>query len=113
MSESIQITDPLYKLVVRFGNGEMVHHIVTDPIDARSVTPDTRYAVISSYSCQKPSECSEITIVNLRDVTFIKTERVTLDQLAAERRMAGIRSPGAAASADEHLPKVLAQVKFV
>lgn len=113
MSESIQLTDPLYKLVVRFSNGEMVHHIVTDPIDSRSLTPETRYAVVSSYSCQKPSECTEIVIINLRDVTFMKTERVTLDQLATERRMAGIRSPGSSSHADEHLPKVLAQVKFV
>jgi hypothetical protein len=48
----------------------------------------------------------------LRDVTFLKTELVTLDQLVAERRMAGIRSTGSA-SGDDRLPKNLAQIKFI
>jgi hypothetical protein len=112
MSESIQLRDPLFKLVVRFSNGEMVHHILTDPIDARTITPDTRYAVVISYSCQNPSECTDITVINLRDVTFFKTERVTLDQLATEPRMAGMRSTGVS-SPEDRLPKTLAQLKFV
>jgi len=112
MSESFQLRDPLFKLVVRFSNGEMIQHIVSDLIEARMITPDTRYAVISSFSCQNPNECSDITVVNLRDVTFIKTERVTLDQLATERRMAGIHS-SSASSHDDKLPKFLAQVKFI
>ena len=112
MSESLQLHDPLYKLVVRFSNGEMIQHILGDPIEARMITPETRYAVIISFSCQNPSECTDITIVNLRDVTFIKTERVTLDQLSTERRMAGIHS-ASASNADDRLPKTLSQVKFV
>ena len=112
MSESIQLSDPLFKLVVRFSNGEMVNHIISDPIDARHITPETRYAVISSFSCQEPSQCTDITVINLRDVTFIKTERVALDQLVTERRMAGIRSTGPL-SADDRLPKTLAQLKFI
>jgi len=111
MSESIQLRDPLFKLIVRFSNGEMINHIVADPIDTRLVTPETRYAIVSAFSCQNPSECTDITIINLRDVTFLKTELVTLDQLGAERRMAGIRSAGSAS--DDKLPKTLAQVKFV
>jgi hypothetical protein len=112
MSESLQLRDPLFKLVIRFSNGEMIQHVMTDPIEARMISPETRYAVVSSYSCQNPSECTDITLVNLRDVTFIKTERVTLDQLSAERRMAGIHS-ASASSGDDRLPKSLAQVKFV
>ena len=112
MSESIQLRDPLFKLTVRFSNGEMINHVVSDPIDARLITPETRYAVISSFSCQEPSQCTDIAVINLRDVTFIKTERVALDQLATERRMAGMRSTGSL-SADERLPKTLAQLKFV
>lgn len=112
MSESIQLRDPLFKLIVRFSNGEMINHIVTDPIDSRMITPETRYAVVSAFSCQNPSECTDITIINLRDVTFLRTEVVTLDQLTAERRMAGIRSAGPS-SGDDKLPKTLAQIKFV
>jgi hypothetical protein len=112
MSESIELKDPLFKLIVRFNNGEKVQHIVSDPVAAHMITPDTRYAVITSLSCQNPSECTDITLINLRDVTFIKTERVTLDQLTSDRRMAGIRSTDPT-SADDKLPKVLAQIKFI
>jgi hypothetical protein len=112
MSESLQLHDPLFKLIIRFSNGEMIQHVLGDPIDPRMITPETRYAVVSSFSCQNPSECTDITVVNVRDVTFIRTERVTLDQLSTERRMAGIHS-ASASSADDRLPKTLAQVKFV
>ncbi len=112
MSESIQLRDPLFKLIVRFSNGEMIQQIVTDPIDSRLITPETRYAVVNAFSCQNPSECTDTTIINLRDVTFLRTEVVTLDQLVAERRMAGIRSSGPSNS-DDKLPKTLAQIKFV
>jgi hypothetical protein len=112
MSESLQLRDPLYKLIVRFSNGETIQHVVSDSIEARMISPETRYAVIISFSCQNPSECTDVTVVNLRDVSFIRTERVTLDQLSTERRMAGIHS-ASVASADDRLPKTLAQVKFV
>jgi hypothetical protein len=111
MSESIQLRDPLFKLYLRFSNGEVVNHIATNPIEPRAITADMRYAVIACYSTQNPSECTDITVVNLRDVTYIKTERVTVDQLVADRRMAGIRSSDS--NADDRLPKALAQITFV
>ena len=106
MSESIQIHEPLFKLLVRFGNGETINYILTDPIDARLMTPETKYVVISSFSREKPGECTDVTVINMRDLTFIRTERVTLDQLST--RMAGMRS-----SSDDKLPKTLAQLKFI
>ncbi len=109
MSESINLQDPLYKLHVRFSNGEILQYIVSEHLDMRMITPDTRYAVISSFSCKNPSQCSDITVINLRDVTFIKTEQVTLEQLGGERRMAGMRSPGG----DDIVVKNLSQMKFV
>jgi len=48
----------------------------------------------------------------LRDVTFIRTERVTIDQLAAEHRAAGLRSTGRSPF-DDKLLKTLSQIKFV
>ena len=111
MSESLQLRDPLFRLAIRFTNGETLQQVMTDPLDSRTITPETKYAVISSFSCLNPSVCSEILVVNLRDVTFIKTERVTLEQLASEHRI-GIRSAGVAGS-DDRLPKNLAQLKFI
>lgn len=111
MSESFQLRDPLFRLIIRFTNGETVQHVMTDPIDSRMISPETKYAVISSFSCQNPSVCSDVTVVNLRDVSFVRSERVTLEQLAAEHRI-GIRSAGIS-TADDRLPKNVAQLKFV
>ena len=111
MSESLQLRDPLFRLIIRFTNGETMQQVMTEPLDSRTITPETKYALISAFSCQNPSLCTDITLVNLRDVTFIKTERVTLEQLAGEHRI-GIRSAGVA-GADDRLPKSRAQLKFV
>jgi hypothetical protein len=111
MSERIQLRDPLFRLFIRFSNGEVVNHVAANPIDPRAITPDIRYAVVACYSTENPSECTDITVVNLSDVTFIKTERVTIDQLIADRRLAGIRSSDS--STDDRLPKTLAQITFV
>lgn len=109
MSEAMQLQEPIFRLVVRFGNGETAHYLVREPIDTRMITAETRYALISSFFLHSPSQLNDITVVNLRDVTFIKTERVTLDQLAGERRKAGIRAD----SLEERLPKTLSLLKFV
>jgi hypothetical protein len=45
-------------------------------------------------------------------VTYFKTERVTLDQLANERRMAGMHA-SAASGHDDKLPKTISQLKFI
>jgi hypothetical protein len=110
MSESLQLRDPLFRLIIRFSNGETVQHVMADPIDSRMISPETKFALISSFSCQNPSVCTDTTVVNLQDVSFIKSERVTLEQLASEHRI-GIRSAGV--SGDDRLPKNLAQLKFV
>jgi hypothetical protein len=110
MSENIELKDPLFKLSVRFGNGEVVSFIADSPINTSQILPETRYAIITSISVANPNECAETTVINLRDVTFIRTERVTLDQLTSERRT--IRSVGPAV-VDDRLPKMLSQVKFV
>jgi hypothetical protein len=112
MGEEIQLRDPLYKLIVRFSNGEMVQHVVADPIETRSITPETRYAVVSSFSCQNPSECTDITVINLRNVTYFKTERVTIDELSTERRMAGMRA-NATSNPDDRMPKTISQIRFI
>lgn len=109
MSESFQLPDPLFRLTIRFSNGETVQHMMTDPLDSRTIVPEIKFAIVSSFSCQNPSLGVEVAMINLRDVTYIRTERVTLDQLAGEHRI-GIRS---AVVGDDRLPKHLAQIKFV
>ena len=111
MSEAIQLRDPLFKLFIRYSNGETTQHVTPQPIEPRAITADTRYAVIACYSTQKPSECTDITIINMRDVTFIKTERVTIDQLLSDRRTAGLRSTDL--NPDDRLPRNLAQLTFI
>ncbi len=110
MSESIELKEPLYKLVIRFSNGETIQYVVSDPIASGAVTPETRYGIITSLSCQDPSECAEVIVVNMRDVTYLKTERVTLEQLSAERRPAGLNT---SPHGDDRLPKSLAHLKFI
>jgi hypothetical protein len=110
MSESLQLPDPLFRLTIRYTNGETATHMMTDALDTRAIAPELKFAIVSSYSCQNPNVGAEVAVINLRDVSYIKTERVTLDQLAAEHRI-GIRSAGA--GSDDRLPKYLAQIKFV
>lgn len=109
MSESMQLEEPIFKLIVRFGNGETANYLVREPIDSRMITAEMRYALISSFSLQNPNQLSDFTVVNLRDVTFLRTERVTLNKLAGERRKAGIRSD----SPQDSVPKTLSLLKFV
>ena len=110
MSESIELKEPLYKLVIRFSNGETIQYVVSDPIASGAVTPETRYGIITSLSCQDPSECAEVMVINMRDVTYLKTERATLEQLSAERRPAGLNT---SPHGDDRLPKSLAHLKFI
>ena len=81
MSESLQLRDPLFKLIIRFSNGEQVEHVMTDSVDTRAIAPQTKYAIISLSSRQNPSICTEKTVINLRDVSYIKSERVTLSEI--------------------------------
>ncbi len=112
MRESLNLKEPLFKLIIRFGNGETINHFVSHQIDPSLIRPETRYAIISSVSVQNPAECTDITVINMRDVTFIKTESVTVEQLTTEKRKAGIFATGGL-SGEEKLPKTLAHVKFV
>jgi len=112
MSESIQLRDPLFRLVVRFTNGETMQHVMTEPLDTRLIAPETKYGVVSTFSCQNPSICTEVFVLNLRDISYIKSERVTLEQMASEHRI-GIRSAGTTIGDERLHPKNLAQIKFI
>lgn len=106
------MSDNLFKLIVRFSNGEQFNYITHDPYPANGITADTRYAVISSYAYQNAEECTDVTLINLGDVAFIKTEKISLEELVSERRTAGLRST-AATGHDDKLPKAIATLKFI
>jgi hypothetical protein len=110
MSESIKLPDTIFKLIIRFSNGEKFHYITDEQFIAHKITPETHYAVISSFSLQNPAECTDVTLVNLKEVAFIKTEKITLDELSAGRRTAGLHATNVS---EEKLPKTLSQVKFI
>ena len=110
MAESIQLPETLYKLVVRFSNGEKINYVTTEPIATTSLTSDLRYALVTSCSIQDPAECTEVNLINLSDVAFIKSEKITLEELASERRTAGLNSNF---SGEGHQPKSISQVKFI
>jgi hypothetical protein len=112
MSESIKLPDTIFRLIIRFTNGEKFHYITDEQFLAHKITPETRYAVISSFSLQNPAECTDVTLVNLENVAFFKTEKITLDELAAGKRTAGLHAQSASLVEDK-LPKTLSQVKFI
>ncbi|MEW6131427.1 MAG: hypothetical protein AB1757_30645 [Acidobacteriota bacterium] len=106
------MSDNLFKLIVRFSNGEQFNYVTRDPYPASGISADTRYAVISSYSYHNAEECLDVMLVNLSDVAFIKTEKISLEDLASERRTAGLRST-AGANQDDKLPKAISTLKFI
>ena len=112
MSEAISIKEPLYRLSVRFNNGELISWVTQEALDSRGVTPDTTYMIVTSISVQNPNQCTETTVINLKDLSFVRSERVTLEQLAGEHRSAGIRSTGKS-GAEDGGPKALSEVKFI
>ena len=109
MSEKLELRDPLFKLIVRFTNGETNQHVLTDPMDSGSISSDARFAIITSVSIDRPYEVSEFELINLRDVTLIKTERSTVEELITERRKAGLRAP----DSEEKSIKTVAQIRFI
>ena len=109
MSEKLELRDPLFKLIVRFTNGETHQHVLTDPMDSGSIASDARFAIVTSVSIEKPNEVSEFELINLRDVSLIKTERSTVEELLTERRKAGMRS----SDNEEKSIKTIAQLRFI
>ncbi|MGH9823421.1 MAG: hypothetical protein ACREDR_09235 [Blastocatellia bacterium] len=112
MNEGIAIKEPLYRLSVRFRNGELISWVMQNPVDSRAIQPDTTFMVVTSVSVQNPSQCAETTFVNIRDMSFLRCEKVTLEQLAGEHRSAGIRSSAGKGGAEDTGPKSLSQVSF-
>jgi hypothetical protein len=73
-----------HRLTIRFTNGETFIYTVAEPLHAEDIAASARFAVISSYQCEKPEDCHEIVLLNLNDISYIRTEHVTNEQLEKE-----------------------------
>lgn len=84
-----------HRLTIRFTNGETLLYTVRDALHAEDIPAAVRFVVISSFACESPDTCAEIVLLNLNDISYIKTEHVTEEELAREattRREAELKS---------------------
>ncbi|HEX8747814.1 MAG TPA: hypothetical protein VF717_11495 [Pyrinomonadaceae bacterium] len=73
-----------HRMTIRFTNGETFIYTVTEPLHAEDIAASARFAVISSYLCEKPEDCHEIVLLNLNDISYIRTEHITEAELQKE-----------------------------
>ena len=73
-----------HRLTIRFTNGETFIYTVAEPLHAEDIAVTARFAVISSYQCEKPEDCHEIVLLNLNDISYIRTEHITQAELEKE-----------------------------
>ncbi len=84
-----------HRLTIRFTNGETLIYTVIEPVHAEDLSATVRFVVITSYLCESPEQCTEIVLLNLNDVSYIKCEHVTEEELEREattRREAELRN---------------------
>jgi hypothetical protein len=73
-----------HRLTIRFTSGETFVYIVREPLHAEDIPASARFAVIHSYQCETEEQCTEIVLLNLNDVSYIRTEHITDEQLRSE-----------------------------
>ena len=73
-----------HRLTIRFTSGEIFSYIVREPLHAEDIPQSARFAVIHSYQCETEEQCTEIVLLNLNDVSYIRTEHVTEEHLRRE-----------------------------
>jgi hypothetical protein len=75
-----------HRLTIRFTNGETFVYTVRDALHAEDIAAQHRFAVIHSYKYETPKECEEIVLLNLNNISYIKTEHVTEAELEREEK---------------------------
>ena len=73
-----------HRLTIRFTNGETFIYTVAEPLHAEDLSATVRFAVITSYACETPEKCDEMVLLNLNDVSYIRTEHITNEELEKE-----------------------------
>jgi hypothetical protein len=90
-----------HRLTIRFTNGETFIYTVEEPLHAEDIAASARFAVITSYLCETPEDCHEIVLLNLNDISYIRTEHITnaalekeeLTKKESERQQSTIGTP--------------------
>ncbi|HMF55257.1 MAG TPA: hypothetical protein VK619_02745 [Pyrinomonadaceae bacterium] len=77
----------LHRMTIRFTSGEIFAYIVREPLHAEDIPAAARFAVIHSYMCEPEGKCTEIILVNLNDISYIRTEHITGEDLKREEEM--------------------------
>jgi hypothetical protein len=73
-----------HRLTIRFTNGETFVYTVREALHAEDISTEHRFAVIYSYKYESPERCDEIVLLNLNNISYIKTEHVTERELQRE-----------------------------
>jgi hypothetical protein len=73
-----------HRLTIRFTNGETFIYTVREALHAEDIPVNVRFALITSYGCETPEQCDEIVLLNLNDISYIRTEHVTDMELQKE-----------------------------
>ena len=76
-----------HRLTIRFTSGETFIYIVREPLHAEDIPATARFAVLHSYQCETEDQCTELVMLNLNDVSYIRTEHITDVQLQREEEM--------------------------
>jgi hypothetical protein len=73
-----------HRLTIRFSNGETMVYTVRGALHAEDIPSTVRFVVLTSYECESPDSCTELVLLNLNEISFIKTEHVTVEELERE-----------------------------
>ena len=73
-----------HRLTIRFTNGETFVYTVREALHAEDIAAQHRFVVIYSYKHDSPDQCDEIVLLNLNNISYIKTKHVTEAELQRE-----------------------------
>jgi hypothetical protein len=99
-----------HRLTIRFTNGETFVYTVREALHAEDIAAEHRFAVIHSYKHESPGECDEIVLLNLNNISYIKTEHVTEAELEREEQT---RREAEHAHGGTSSPHRLARIGFI
>ena len=99
-----------HRLTIRFTNGETFIYTVGEPLHAEDISSTVRFAVITSYICETPDQCDDIVLLNLNDISYIRTEHVTEEALKKEELT---RSEAERQKSTIGEPRRLARIGFI
>jgi hypothetical protein len=95
-----------HRLTIRFTNGETFVYTVREALHAEDIAAQHRFAVIHSYKYESPEECDEIVLLNLNNISYIKTEHVTEAELEREETTRREAEHKHAGKASHHLSRI-------